>query len=115
MTDDAAIIAKRYLSQDENLKYLEIAQKTMDFLRGYYSNYLLELLATTSYLMDSDPRMTDNIAEDEQVKIISKDLMQWSNRKDKLFNSDKAIRLALKHIKDADFVSNQRTATELGQ
>ena len=65
--------------------------------------------------MDSDPRMTDNIAEDEQVKIISKDLMQWSNRKDKLFNSDKAIRLALKHIKDADFVSNQRTATELGQ
>lgn len=115
MTDDAAVIAKRYLSQDENLKYLEIVQKTMEFLRGYYSNYLLELLATTSYLMDSDPRMTDKIAEDEQVKIISKDLMQWSNRKDKLFNSDKAIRLALKHIKDADFVSNQRTATESGQ
>lgn len=115
MTDDAAIIAKRYLSQDENLKYLEIAQKTMDFLRGYYSNYLLELLATTSYLMDSDPRMTDKIAEDEQVKIISKDLMQWSNRKDKLFNSGKAIRLALKHIKEADFVSNLSTATELGQ
>ena len=103
MTDDAATIANNYLLQKENLKYLEIAQKTMEFLRGYYSNYLLELLATTSYLMDCDPRMTKSLSEDDQQKIISKDLMQWSNRKDKLFNSDKAIRLALKHIKEAEF------------
>ena len=53
--------------------------------------------------MDCDPRMTKSLSEDDQQKIISKDLMQWSNRKDKLFNSDKAIRLALKHIKEAEF------------
>lgn len=107
MTEDAAAVAENYLSQKENLPFLHIAQKTMEFLRGYYSNYLLELLATTSFLMDRDPRMTANITEEEQKKIISKDLMQWSNRKDKLFNSGKAITLALRHIKEAEFTSNE--------
>lgn len=103
LTGDAQTTALNYLTQKENLKYLQIAQKTMQFLRGYYSNYLLELLATTSYLMDTDTRMTNNISEDEQIKIISKDLMQWSNRKEKLFNSERAIKLAIKHINEAHF------------
>lgn len=103
LTKDAATVAEEYLSEKENEQYLHIAQKTINFLRGYYSNYLLELLATTAYLIDSDERMSEGISEDDKVKLISKDLMQWSNRKDKLFNSDKAIRLALKHIEGADF------------
>lgn len=100
LTSDAAPAAKAFLSREENKKYLDIAQRTMHFLRGFYSNYLLELLATTSYLIDTDKRMRGDIPTEEAVAIISKDLMQWSNRKDRLFNSDRAIKLALRHIEE---------------
>lgn len=103
LTQDAASSAIDFLSKDENQRFFDIAKKTMHFLRGYYSNYLLELLATTSYLMDHDPNMSSEIGDDEKIKIISTDLMQWSNRKDKLFNTEGAIRLALQHIEEANF------------
>lgn len=102
LTQDAATAANEFLAKSENRKYYDIAQKTMSFLRGYYSNYLLELLATTSYLMDNDRRMSQNISQKEKVHIISTDLMQWSNRKNRMFNTERAIRLALQHIEEAN-------------
>lgn len=44
--------------------------------------------------------MQGDIPTEEATAIISKDLMQWSNRKDHLFNPDRAIRLALRHIEE---------------
>lgn len=102
LSDDAAEASKEYLLSIDP-KFLVITEQTKKFLRGFYSNYLLELLATTSYLIDNDERMWANISEEEKKEIISTDFMQWSNRKNRLFNTDKAIRLAMDHIKEAHF------------
>ena len=99
---DAPEEAMAFLKKGENAKYLSVITQTRKFLRGYYSNYLLELLATTSFLVDTDPRMKE-AGDTEKVEIIGKDLMKWSNRKNRLFNTTKAIELALRHLSEADF------------
>lgn len=102
LTSDAGEEANKYLNQQSIKSYKEIAERTKTFLRGYYSNYLLELLATTSFLMDTDPEMQMASTEEQKVALISRDLMQWSNRKERLFNSGNAIRLALHHLSQAN-------------
>jgi hypothetical protein len=39
-----------YLNLPENKESLQIVIKTKDFLKGYYSNFALELLSTVDYL-----------------------------------------------------------------
>lgn len=104
LTDDARVDAEQYLTLQSNGQYKDVVNKTKRFLRGYYSNYLLELLATTSFLMDTDKEMQNASSIDEKVALISRDLMQWSNRKDRMFNSDNAIRLALRHLSEAKLI-----------
>lgn len=100
LTEGAAKSADEYLSQTENREYQRIAERTKIFLRGYYSNYMLELLATTAFLFDTDPIMSQCTDEERQISLISRDLAQWSNRKDILFNKEEVIKLALRHLKE---------------
>lgn len=99
LTEDAGLEAMKYLSLVENRKYADIAENTKQFLRGYYSNYFLELLATISFLLDNDPGLSLEADEDKIVEIVGKDLAQWSNRKEKMFRKDEYIRLALNHLR----------------
>lgn len=100
LTEGASKSADDYLSQTENREYQRIVDRTKVFLRGYYSNYMLELLATTAFLFDTDPAMSRCIDEDMQVSLIGHDLARWSNRKDILFNKEEVIKLALRHLKE---------------
>lgn len=99
LTADAAQAADAFLSEKGNEKFKAISERTKNFLRGYYSNYLLELLATTSFLLDTDQTLHD-ADENGKVVAIGADLAKWSNRKEQLFNKETSIRLALRHLKE---------------
>jgi len=99
LTRGAAAEAQAYLALPQNRRYKEIADETAHFLDGFYTNYLLELLATISFLGDTDPRMESCATEAEASALIGEDLMEWSGRKVQLFNQENAIRLALGHIR----------------
>lgn len=105
LTEDAGEVARDYLSLPENTKYAVIAEETKRFLRGYYSNYFLELLATISFLLDSDSDLSLESDESKIVELVGKDLAQWSNRKEKMFRKDEYIHLALNHLKELHSVA----------
>jgi len=79
-----------YLSLPENEGYKLIAEKTKDFLKGFYSAFGLELLSTIDFIIKEKKAAT---AED-----IEKELADWSNRKKTLFTNQHFIQIATKHI-----------------
>lgn len=100
VTGDAANVVSEYLHKKENQRWLSIAERTKEFLRGFYSNYMLELLATIAYLSKTDKTLLNAKTEEEKIETIGRDLAQWSNRKDKMFHEDKYIGMALQHLVD---------------
>jgi len=79
---------------EEDLQLKSIAEKTINFLRGYYSEFSLELLATIDYIMKTEKI---NDVESIQTKIMS-----WSERKASMF-SNMHIQVGLKHLGNANF------------
>jgi len=80
-----------YLKKLDNPNYLEIVNKTKNFLSGFYSYFALELLSTIDF-----------ICQTEQVKdldIIMEKLKNWSNRKTELFSNKNFIEIALQQLK----------------
>ncbi len=76
-----------YLNEEANLTYLDIVNKTRDFLSGFYSAFCLELLSTIDFLSTKyQTKDLDNI--------LTK-LKDWSNRKQSLFSNKKFIEQAL--------------------
>jgi O-acetyl-ADP-ribose deacetylase (regulator of RNase III) len=67
-----------------------ISNNTINFLRGFYSDFALELLSTIDYI-----ETTQGVHNKEQVSTI---LNSWSNRKRTLFNNDNFISISLKHL-----------------
>ncbi|GAB4017287.1 macro domain-containing protein [Spirosoma migulaei] len=74
---------------------LDIAQKTMSFLNGFYSDFALELLSSIDYIA------TKTNALNQQI--ISKELEEWSDRKRSLFSNPKYISISINHIQQATF------------
>lgn len=100
LLDDTADYVKAYLNQTENIEYKEISEKTKDFLRGYYSNYSLELLSTIDYILyleQLDTTMKE-MDEAEQIGYLSENISNWSSRKQRMFNGSKFIPIILKHL-----------------
>lgn len=79
-----------YLNLPENKEYMEIVEKTKDFLQGFYSSFGLELLSTIDFIRNEKQKTT----EEEIIK----ELNQWSNRKRTLFANPKFIHLALQNL-----------------
>ena len=80
-----------YLNSPENIKYLEITNKTKSFLNGFYSNFGLELLSTVDFI-----KTTKNIHNLDQI--IS-EIEKWSNRKRTLFATNQNfVKVALDNI-----------------
>lgn len=71
--------------KDNNLR--EICEKTKRFLRGYYSNYSLELLASVDYLLKNVPSL-QNWRNNEMgyvLDILEQEIQKWSKRKEQMF------------------------------
>jgi O-acetyl-ADP-ribose deacetylase (regulator of RNase III) len=82
----------------ENKKNLsDIAQKTVQFLQGFYSDFALELLSSIDYLV--------TVQKTYEKHIISQKLEGWSDRKRSLFSNPKYIDISLKHLQGASFDS----------
>ncbi len=79
-----------YVHSKEELR--NIAQKTTEFLNGFYSDFALELLSSVDYII-SQYKTYDK-------EIIKKELSEWNDRKRSLFNNDRYIEIAVNHIKE---------------
>lgn len=85
-------IVSDFLSMNENLKYKQIADKTKEFLQGFYSPFGLELLSTIDYIKTSK--------KDISLDNIGNELDNWSNRKRSLFHNSRFIEIANRKIED---------------
>ena len=90
---DAFDKIEKFVNEDARLKI--IAEKTKSFLNGFYSDFGLELLSSIDFLMC-------------QYGVISVDeiynhLSQWSHRKEKIFNDQRFIEIARKHLLESGF------------
>ena len=90
---DAYDEIENFVKTNERLN--EIANKTMSFLGGFYSDFGLELLSSIDYLMCQ----YGNISVDEIHNLLS----QWSHRKGKIFNDHKFIEIAKNHLLESGF------------
>ena len=57
LIDGAGQEANNYIDRCMNSSLRKICEKTKQFLRGYYSNYSLELLASVDYLLENVPTL----------------------------------------------------------
>lgn len=91
-----------YLALPENAVYQSQSQQVKEFLRGFYSNYSLELLATVDYILQTDTSLSNWRNMDQQIvleKVIA-DISEWSARKEKMFNNPEYISIMLKHLSE---------------
>lgn len=87
---DAEKDVDEFLNTAENDRYKEIAERTKEFLTGYYSSFGLELLSTIDFIIyDKKVSTTDEIM---------KHLKNWSDRKSVMFSKPEYISLAVNHL-----------------
>ena len=85
---------KKYV--ESNTELLGVAQKTMFFLKGFYSDFALELLSSIDYVS-----INNNTLDKE---IITQKLENWSDRKRSLITNPKYIDISISHIKKTVFI-----------
>ena len=96
LISDGFETVKKYV--ESNREIFEIAQKTMDFLDGFYSDFALELLSSLDYIS-----IRDNTFE---TAVMVEKLEEWSDRKRSMFSNPEYIDVSLGHLKKANFLSN---------
>lgn len=91
-----------YLNHPEHTQFKEIAEKTKSFLRGFYSNYSLELLATVDFILchDASLKEWEKMPYDMVVTKTNQNLAQWSSRKKYMFAGSTHLNIVLEHLKD---------------
>jgi O-acetyl-ADP-ribose deacetylase (regulator of RNase III) len=80
---------------ENNPELLEIAQNTINFLNGFYSDFALELLSSIDYISIQNGTMNK--------QIVTIKLEEWSDRKRSLFSNPKYIDISINHIQKAVF------------
>jgi len=75
---------------ETNNELYPIAQKTSNFLNGYYSDFALELLSSVDYIASNDKTFDKNH--------ITQKLMNWNNRKRIMFSNPKYIDISINHL-----------------
>ena len=80
---------------ENNSELFKIAQKTIDFLTGFYSDFALELLSSIDFIAKNK-----NTFEKE---VISEQLENWSDRKRSMFSNPRYIDISLRQIQSAEF------------
>ena len=90
LVPDGETEVNNFLLSPDNNEYYQIAQKTKEFLTGFYSQFGLELLSTVDYIMQSKHVTT--------IEDIVKELGTWSGRKKTLFSDSNFVKIALNNI-----------------
>jgi O-acetyl-ADP-ribose deacetylase (regulator of RNase III) len=93
LVGDGYDTVKNYVEANPELN--TIANATMRFLNGFYSDFALELLSSIDYITKS---------KTFDIEIITKQLEAWSDRKRSLFSEKKYIEISTKHLQEAHFV-----------
>ncbi len=71
-----------------------IADKTINFLTGFYSDFALELLSSIDYITAKHNTFDKDI--------ISRRLEEWSDRKRSLFSNQNYLDISIEHLKTAN-------------
>ena len=105
LIDGAEEEANAFIDEYKDKSLREICDKTMKFLRGYYSNYSLELLSSVDYLLQTVPALTNWKNDDREavLDILEHEISEWSRRKEQMFNRH-LLTQAVDYLKHADFV-----------
>ncbi len=87
LTEDAEKEAFAYLESKNNPVFMDICKRTQSLLRGYYSNYSLELLSTVDYILSNKYPHLEWKTEDNEVieSTVITELHNWSSRKERMF------------------------------
>jgi O-acetyl-ADP-ribose deacetylase (regulator of RNase III) len=87
LMDGAAHEAAMFIDDSKDERIREICSKTMRFLRGYYSNYSLELLSSVDYLLENVPALKNWRTDDKNdvLDILELEIKRWSERKEQMF------------------------------
>lgn len=72
---------------------LEIAQKTMRFLQGFYSDFALELLSSIDYIVKRERTF--------EKQVVQAYLESWSERKRSMFSNERYFDISLNHLRNA--------------
>lgn len=91
---DGYDVVKKHV--EENPELHNIAQKTINFLGGFYSDFALELLSSIDLIANKH-----NTFERE---IISEQLKLWSDRKSNMFSNPRYIDISIRQLQNAYFV-----------
>lgn len=92
LVPETEAIIDNYLNKPENVKHKKTTEATKAFLRGYYSNFALELLSSVDFIVQDK-----NI---DEVEKIQKELSSWSRRKKTLFSNERFISKALNNLNE---------------
>ncbi|MCG8386295.1 MAG: macro domain-containing protein [Cytophagales bacterium] len=79
---------KKFVEAKPELK--KVADKTMEFLDGFYSDFALELLSSIDFISVQEKSLNRDL-------IIAK-LESWSDRKRSMFSNPKYLDISLKHL-----------------
>lgn len=82
-------IVKEYIINNDEL--VDISEKTMVFLRGFYSDFGLELLSSVDFLSKKENTL------DKQV--ILRELEEWNDRKRTMFSNPKYLDISINHLR----------------
>ena len=78
------------LHVESNQELLTIANRTIQFLDGFYSDFALELLSSVDYITSKEKSL-------DKITVMHR-LEEWSNRKRTLFSNQKYIDITLRHL-----------------
>ncbi|MDR0790192.1 MAG: macro domain-containing protein [Bacteroidales bacterium] len=77
---------------EQNKELFSIANNTMNFLNGFYSDFSLELLSSVDYIISS--------SDTYDKESIYNQLNIWNNRKHIMFSDVKYVDIAVEHIQN---------------
>ncbi|MDE5829205.1 MAG: macro domain-containing protein [Duncaniella sp.] len=101
LVDDAEKEALDYISNLADDKARTVCDRTMRFLRSFYSNYTLELLSSVDFLLHSVPTLKGWRDMDNDIVIdhLRSCLHDWSSRKEAMFNTT-YLEIAVNYLKN---------------
>lgn len=94
---DAETDVMNFLNKPENIENKAIVKKTKSFLNGFYSPFGLELLSTIDFIINDKKAFT--------IEDITKELSNWSDRKQLMFTNPKFIQIAVNNLNENLYLS----------
>lgn len=101
LMDDTAECVSSYLNRPENVRYKDIANRTKEFLRGFYDYFSLELLSTVDYILNEDQHADiRSMLRPEKLEAINNNIAHWNKRKEQKFYKSEYIPIMLDHLEN---------------